>query len=803
VENNFMPPGKNRYLVNWLQRRSEAIGNLFFFLILSLSVTSLMVLYIDRLPSNIREGAIAMQDIRADQNYELVDKKATAALKTQAAEGVLPVYDFDSLNAMDRAIRVREAFTKGRSVLGKVALEVGKVVPEDPLRQDFTLAVGVTLTDDAYQLIRKADFAEELETSLAAMVEAVQKKPVIFDKSEIMTPEGGSGIAMRIITDDAAIRSEQTVADFNHILSIQEARDGFKDREVSDLQRQFNLEFLGHNEVKLAAVLAPLFIKPNFSFNAQETEIRRERARENVQGILNKLQKGQMIIRSGEIYEPRDITVLEGIREARLQTNVLVRFVGVLSLVLISLVTLHAFASRHIRKFRPRTKDLYFMGVMLVGFLAVLRLGSFIASGLQDAVPFPVEIKAFYLLIPIAAGPMMVRYILNSETAFVFAVVLSLFAGLFLDASHEMGMYYLIGGIYAASGMGQVEKRTTVFRCGFTLGIMNVLTMASFALINKVAVSSTPDLQELAVQAAFAFSGGIFSALTVLAISPIAEAVFSYTTNIHLLELANMNHPLLREMIVRAPGTYHHSQLVGILAEAGAQAIDANPLLARVASYYHDIGKMKKPHYFIENQKGDNPHDRLAPSMSALIIEAHVADGIEMARQHKLPKAIADIIPEHQGEKLIGYFFHKAKKNAEADGTTVEESDFRYKGPKPQSREAGLIMLADTIEAAVRSMPDKLPQKIQETVEKLVNIHFVDGQLNECDLTLRDLHLIIESFVKILIGIYHQRVEYPDSANKGGLSLIPDQKHESASSQHREPASAFASVAPLFKGKNP
>ena len=250
-----------------------------------------------------------------------------------------------------------------------------------------------------------------------------------------------------------------------------------------------------------------------------------------------------------------------------------------------------------------------------------------------------------------------------------------------------------------------------------------------------------------------------------LAFSPIVETLFGYTPNIQLIDLANMNHPLLREMIVRAPGTYHHSQLVGILAEAAARAVDGNPLLARVGSYYHDIGKMKKPQYFIENQKGDNPHDHLTPTMSALIIEAHVADGIEMAREYKLPKLIMDFIPEHQGTKLIGYFFNKAKRFENKHVDEVHESEFRYPGPKPQTREAAIVMIADACEAATRSIADPTPVKIQAMVHHIITKRFLEEQFSDCDLTLRDLQVIEEVFTRTLVSLHHHRIEYPGQKN--------------------------------------
>ncbi|MCE9625395.1 MAG: HDIG domain-containing protein, partial [Deltaproteobacteria bacterium] len=264
-----------------------------------------------------------------------------------------------------------------------------------------------------------------------------------------------------------------------------------------------------------------------------------------------------------------------------------------------------------------------------------------------------------------------------------------------------------------------------------------------------------------------AFTGGLLAAIFVMVLAPIAEMLFDYVTDIKLLELGNLNHPLLKEMIVKAPGTYHHSQLVAVLAEGAAAEIGANPLLARVGSYFHDVGKMRKPSYFIENQQGgENRHDKLAPSMSALIIASHVKDGLDLAREYKLPKRIADFIPQHQGTKLITYFYNKASEQAQAAGATVDEKDYRYPGPRPQTREAGIILLADGVEAAVRSIPEKTPAKIQGMVQKIVNKNFTEAQLDECDMTLKDLHVIAESFVRVLVGIYHQRIEYPDVEEK-------------------------------------
>jgi hypothetical protein len=240
---------------------------------------------------------------------------------------------------------------------------------------------------------------------------------------------------------------------------------------------------------------------------------------------------------------------------------------------------------------------------------------------------------------------------------------------------------------------------------------------------------------------------------------------------------------VLRNLLISAPGTYHHSILVGILAEAAAEAIQANPLLARVSAYYHDVGKIKKPLYFVENQKsGENKHDRLLPSMSSLIIISHVKDGIEIARQYRLGRPLQDIISQHHGTSCINYFYQKAKELQDNDDQPVTDREFRYPGPKPQTKEAGIVMLADAVQATSKTLTDPAPSRIQGMVQRIINNIFVDGQLDECELTLNDLHLIGESFNRILNGIFHSRIEYPDSTDKEGNGKDLDKKPAKADS---------------------
>jgi putative nucleotidyltransferase with HDIG domain len=252
------------------------------------------------------------------------------------------------------------------------------------------------------------------------------------------------------------------------------------------------------------------------------------------------------------------------------------------------------------------------------------------------------------------------------------------------------------------------------------------------------------------------------------------ERLFDITTDVTLLELSDLNHPLLKELSVKAPGTFHHSIIVGNLSESAAMSIGANSLLARVGSYYHDIGKMDKPEYFVENQQDKvNKHKGLAPNMSALILASHVKNGLEMAEKHRLPKIIRDFIPEHHGRNLMSYFYNKALE--EKDAKDVHDSDYRYPGPSPRSKETAIVMLADTIEAAARTINNPTAGRLRKQVEELVEQRFLDGELDDSDLTMRDLKGVIEGFMSVLLGIYHQRIEYPKaeegkkSTNQNGI----------------------------------
>jgi len=346
--------------------------------------------------------------------------------------------------------------------------------------------------------------------------------------------------------------------------------------------------------------------------------------------------------------------------------------------------------------------------------------------------------------------------------------------------------YYLIGSLVGVRGVVVCRDRSTPLRAGLTVGLTNAVVIL-FVTIAYQKILTT----QTGVALILGIIGGLLSGVVTTGLCPVAEMIFGYTTDVKLLELASMDQPLLRELMLQVPGTYHHSIVVGNMVEAAAKSIEANSLLARVASYYHDIGKINKPQYFVENQAGgENRHERLAPSMSSLILISHVKDGVELAKNYRLGQGIQDIIQQHHGTSLISYFYQKAvdlqekQKNSKGgDVPQVSVEDYRYPGPRPQTKEAGLVLLADAVEAASRTLTDPTAARIQGLVQKIINKIFSDGQLDECELTLKDLHQIAKSFIQIIMGISHQRIEYPEPASKGSEGKVRadgDPDHRSA-----------------------
>ena len=484
--------------------------------------------------------------------------------------------------------------------------------------------------------------------------------------------------------------------------------------------------------------LAEAMVRPNTALNEQATQMRRQEAMDSVEPV--KVLKGQRVVRKGEIVTQDDLVILQDLGILR-QGFDLPYFAGsaAMAAIIIGAVGLHLRVMN--RKAYDHEATVVILGIILV-------VTAFLAGAVNTVSGY---------LVPAAFGTMLVAILIDRPTAVVFALILAIVTGLVNGNDFRYVTVALIGGLTGVFSAAHVGQRSDVMRAGFLVGLANLATILALQLIGA------RSLYEVETWRSYLWGmlNGLVSSILTIGSLPFFENFFGIITAVKLLEISNPGQPLLQKLLVEAPGTYHHSIMVANLAEAATEAIGGDPLLARVGAYYHDVGKTKRPYFFIDNQFGvDNPHDKISPSLSTLIITAHVKDGVELAHHYHLPPAIIDIIRQHHGTSLVSYFFSRAAENGRAE--EVVEEDFRYEGPRPQTREGAVVMLADSVEAAVRSLSKPTPARIETLVRKIIKDRLDDGQLNSSDLTLRDLDTIASSFVRVLSGIFHPRIEYPD-----------------------------------------
>lgn len=458
-------------------------------------------------------------------------------------------------------------------------------------------------------------------------------------------------------------------------------------------------------------------------------------------------------------------------------------FFGTLLIVQLILFIFYKDIKRYKPVYYSDSKMLVLLVCLVVGTLVLSRVFSYLLAAMQRG--FNLSADIFMFGIPIAAGAMLITLIFDFHLAISFSFVMSLLAGIWLH-SPQFAVYTFVGSLTAAFAVLRCRRRSTLIRAGLYVCAANLVTAAMILIQNGQFFSSHAVSSLL-----FSVFGGISVIAIVTSVLPVLEYTFEIRTDISLVELLDHDQELLRMLMLNAPGTYHHSVIVGNLAEAAAEAIGVNPLMARVTAYYHDIGKAKMPEYFVENQAGTvSKHEKLTPHMSSIILISHVKEGLELARQYKLPKPVLDVIQQHHGTSLMTYFYQKALE--QAGGTPPNHEEFRYPGPRPQTRIAALVMMADAVEAATRSLTEATPARIEALVEKIINNIFLDGQIDECELTLKDLSKIKNSFIHVLLSIFHRRIQYPDvdmrqfaNRNEGPLS---DRGTQTNGSSGKEPA---------------
>ncbi|HHV98507.1 MAG TPA: HDIG domain-containing protein [Clostridiaceae bacterium] len=535
---------------------------------------------------------------------------------------------------------------------------------------------------------------------------------------------------------------------------------------INDAQDEIQETDLNKELKDFGSAILRVMLKPNREVDYELTKQRQEEAYKNA--LRNKviIPKDSRIISYGDIVTEDKLKILEDLN--LLETG---RFdypfaAGILIILLLLALLLVLYMNNFCKKILSNRNDVILLAVVMLLTILLARVANVYSP----------------LLIPIFIAPMLISILIDLKLAVVVNFVLTI--AISFITKGETGFIYMavISGTLSAFMVSRANQRSKLSAAGLAVAGINIIVTICMGVINK---SGVKDVLENCL---FATINGIVSGIFTIGILPFMETTFNIITPLKLLELANPNQPLMKKLLMEAPGTYHHSLMVGNLAEVATEAIEGNALLARVGAYYHDIGKLKRPNFFVENQLSDNPHDRMTPSLSTLVITSHTQDGIELAKNYKLPQAIIDIIAQHHGNTLVAFFYHKAKKLDKSD--TVKQDDFRYSGPTPSTKEAAVVMLADSVEAAVRAMPDKTEGKIEGLIRKIIKDKLDDGQLDLCSLTLKDLDLIAKSFMRVFSGYFHEREVYPEIKplvnNKANYEIIyQDDVQEKVSGERR------------------
>jgi len=744
----------SRYVwAKWVQTRWVKVLTLLIVSFLSALLLFPNVLY---KPKIYKLGDIPLVSIKASRDFLVENKGLTDKNRDKAAQEVLAVYDFDR-SAVHVVARVQEAFRQARDAISHIpATDLSAHGNElDRSKADFFKTLEIETDEEAFALLSTQRFSPALENAVIRLIKDVSKDGITGEPQLLKKQIEHGGILLY----DNYSKSEITLKEVDRFHTLDEARLFIKKQK-----RTLRKDLPAEEMITLAMNLAQLLVRPNLTFNPQETEKRKEEARARVEPVYYQIKKGEILVRDGDPIGPDHLVKLAEESRAQNQMEVASR-VAAMTLLLGFLFSVLYLVMLNAAQARLRDeRDLFFILIALLTVFALIWIYDFATQEISKGVSQLTQ-RVLFFAMPVAGAAMLVSIFQGLGMAIVFSLATTIFSVLVIGGrsglvgSDQIAffLYFLINSLVTAYGVRKSKTRGVLIKTGLKLGLVNI--------IMSVAINASYGSTGILWSATLGFIGGVLAGVIATGFLPLIEMTFGFTTDIKLLELGNLDQPLLRELMVQAPGSYHHSVIVSNMVEATAEAIKANPLLAKVSAYYHDIGKIKKPLYFIENQMGgDNRHERLAPSLSSLILIAHVKDGVELAKERRLGREIADIIQQHHGTNLISFFYHKARELAETKsdrGNGLKEEDFRYPGPKPQTKEAGLVMLADMVEAAVRALPESNPSRIHGMVQKIISHAFIDGQLDECELTLKDLHEIAKGFNQTLSGIFHQRIEYP------------------------------------------
>lgn len=688
-------------------------------------------------------GQRAMEDVYASIEFTFRDDVRTEQLRQEAAQKSPTIYRLDES-------RVAPDFARLVSLLKTAKNAKDDADARARLFESVQELLPLLSADEIKELIETPDAAGHLEKLLPTVLRICQYRI----SSELPVPFSADQIGVRV-RSDSEVKGELR----------------------NTVQKEFPPPVPDSTLRLLEAVLYNFTSIFQEKYSREDLDSRRRLQAVAVKAVplqFTSVAPGTKIVERGEEIMPRHIVQIEEMRrDLSAKRSPLSRWLNLAGTAL-AVSALVAGSAGFLAKFHKKV----FVSSSRLVLIALCILASIGISKLLMYL-WPASV---FLAYPIALpfGSFVLSMLLGLRLT-VFAIVpMAVLLGMGLGSSLSPVLVGLLGGWAAAFVAGTVRHRKHFIRAGVIVGLVNGLTIAAIGLL------SSTKLVTLMIQSGGGVAMGIGCILLASMLLPVLEWGFKIPTNVTLVELTDSTHPLLKRLVMEAPGTYYHSLMVGNLAESAAEAVGANPLLARVASYYHDIGKLKKPLYFSENEAfGKSKHDTLHPSMSNLIILSHVKDGVDLACKHKLNRLLTDIIREHHGTSLDYYFYHRAEQ-INGESVPVDEKEYRYPGPRPQSRESAIIMLADSAEAASRSLEKPTTAKIRATVRNIIRAKFEDGQLDECDLTLKDLHTIEETFSRILVNTLHPRVKYPGESKAEVASGRVPLRQDAASTESRE-----------------
>lgn len=485
-------------------------------------------------------------------------------------------------------------------------------------------------------------------------------------------------------------------------------------------------------------------IKANYFFDQSKTDEAVKEALKSVSKVM--IKKNQTIVKEGEPITQQQINILTelGLVGEDLSKDYIYTYIILAFFVLFVLGMQYMYLKKEKKEILIDTKLVFL--ILLLNLLSVISARVFTFVSL--------------FIIPIACAPILMTVFLDSKISIVINSLNLLFVAVIVGFDPQVILIGIVSTIVSSTTLKKVSQRNDIlYSTVYVAAAVAVVILSSGILLSN-------NIKQILLDVILAVFGAFISGILAMGLLPFLESSFSLVTNMKLLELSNPNNPLLKRLLMEAPGTYHHSVMVANLAEVAAEEVGANPMLVRVGAYYHDVGKIKRPFFFGENQLGGtNPHDKISPTLSTTIIISHVKDGLELAKEYDIPKVVSDMIVQHHGTTLVKYFYYTLKNSSE-NPDEIREEDFRYPGPKPQSKEAAIIMMADSVEAAVRSIQEPTLEKIEDMVNNIVKDKMNSNQLNECDLTFRELEVIKACFLRVLKGIYHHRIEYPTEKGK-------------------------------------